>query len=260
MLASSSKGNSALVTFDGDAVLIDAGISAKRIKDAINSVGCPLGCIRAIFITHEHADHIGGLEVLSHNINVPIYAPAGCCGEIMRVCPATGHNLIPISPGDTITAGCMEVRAYETPHDSADSAGYRIAFPDGSELGYATDIGHITKDVVAILDGCKYVVVESNHDIPRLMSGPYPQSLKKRIAGDYGHLANQSIIKMLPYLVKNGARHIILAHLSEENNTPELALASAKAALEEYGFDVSGDIETESVYLAVADPQKLVCI
>lgn len=259
MLASSSRGNSACVRYGDDAVLIDAGISAKRIKDSLASVGCGVGMLKAIFITHEHTDHICGLEVLIKKLGVPVYVPCGCLGDVMYACPSASRSIVPVKSGDIIKAGCMTFTAYGTPHDSADSVGYRVMFPNGECLGYATDIGHITRNVVEILDGCRYVVVESNHDLPRLMSGPYPDSLKRRISGDRGHLSNQSITKMLPYLVRNGAKHIILAHLSEENNTPELAYTSAKNALAEYGYTVREDGEGD-VTLSVAAPRDTVCI
>lgn len=258
MLASSSRGNSAVAAFGDDALLIDAGISAKRIKDSLLSIGCPIGSIKAVFITHEHTDHICGLEVLSKKLDVPIYAPEGCCADIMHSCPSTGTHLIPLKCGENIGVGHIKITAYPTPHDSAASVGYRVMFPNGDCLGYATDIGHITKDVVSILEGCRYAVVESNHDLDMLMCGPYPEQLKRRIAGDRGHLANQSITKMLPYLVKTGTRHIMLAHLSEENNTPERAFLSAKNALLQYGYSLSENKEGD-VDLCVASPRDIVC-
>ncbi len=258
MLASSSKGNSACVRYGDDAVLIDAGISAKRIKDSLDGIGCPVGSIKAVLITHEHTDHICGLEVFAKKHSVPVYAPCGCCDAIVRSCPSVCKNLVGISHGETFAAGCMNITAYQTPHDSAASVGYRVLFPGGQSLGYATDIGHITREVVSILEGCLYAVVESNHDLDMLLNGAYPEQLKRRIAGDRGHLANQSITKMLPYLVKTGTRHIMLAHLSEENNTPGRAFLSAKKALEEYGYSLmqngEGDVE-----LCVAAPRNTVC-
>lgn len=259
MLASSSRGNSACVRYGEHTILIDAGISAKRIKDSLADIGCPIGTLNAIFITHEHTDHICGLEVLMKKLDLPVYVPSGCLNELLYSCPSASRNLVPITDGQSIEVGGMTVTPYKTPHDSLDSVGYRVQFPSGECLGYATDIGHITKNVVAILDGCQYVVVESNHDLPRLMSGAYPDSLKRRISGNGGHLANQGITKMLPYLVKNGARHIMLAHLSEENNTPELAYASAKSALAEYGYTVIENGEGD-VDLCVAAPRNIVCI
>ncbi len=255
MLASSSRGNCGVISDEELSLLIDAGISAKRITSGLESIGCDIDKIKAVFITHEHSDHISGLEVLSKKLRVPIFVPAASAEDIAFLCPSAAPLLTPIMPYDSVRLGSFTVTAYPTPHDSHGSVGYRFDHESGVSLGYATDIGHITKQVISIVEGCRYVVVESNHDIPMLENGPYSRALKNRILGQNGHLANQSITKMLPYLVKNGTYRIVLAHLSQENNTPSTAYDSAMNAMIEYGLTPDRDFSLE-----VAKPAEIVCI
>lgn len=255
MLASSSRGNCGVICDATHAILIDAGISARRILDGLRTVGCETQKVKAIVITHEHSDHISGLEVLTKKLRVPVFAPAGSLCDIAAACPSAAGLLSPLQPHDSICIGGFTVTAFPTPHDAHGSVGFRFDHVSGVSLGYATDIGHITKQVVSIVEGCRYVVLESNHDLDMLENGPYPRMLKDRILGQRGHLANQSITKMLPYLVKTGTYRIVLAHLSQENNTPDLAYGSALRAMAEYGLTPDSDFS-----LDVALPSGVVCI
>lgn len=236
-LFSGSSGNCVYIQHNDEEILVDAGVSYKRICAALSSVGSDISRIKAMLVTHEHSDHIKALDVLSKHTDMPIYinsksAKAFCCPEDELFC---GHTVI-AEPGETVTFDGFEVNIFPTPHDSHGSVGYHFTFSDGERFALATDIGHITSDISGYLLGCKEVVLESNHDIKMLNNGPYPYLLKKRILSDRGHLSNEACAHLVPTLVENGTRKIILAHLSEENNTPSLAYQTSAEALASAGY------------------------
>lgn len=224
--------------------MIDVGASCKAIGDSLRSLGTSLENIKAIFITHEHGDHIKGLETICKKYAIPVV----CTVETARcIC----NSIVPardciriMNVGESVKIGNLSIKSAKTPHDSADSVCFRITLSSGDELGYATDIGNLSDEVVDTLCGCRHVVIESNHDKTMLRSGPYPQSLKMRILGSHGHLSNEDCARFLPTLAACGCKNILLAHLSRENNTPELALSEAKELLSSAGFgdDVSLDV------------------
>ena len=230
-LFSSSKGNCCLIKNGDDVFLIDAGVSAKRIEAAVKQVGIAPEQIRAVFVTHEHSDHIKGLDTLSRRYGMEIYAPTGCFDGILSAAPDAFPFLKPNEPG---TLTCLEnTRIYtvRTPHDACASVGFRIELA-GEIMAYFTDIGHLSSEILRAMSGCKRVVIESNHDVERLKAGPYPFPLKKRILGPYGHLSNFDCAALLPHLVRYGTQRIVLAHLSEENNTPEMAYEESARRLD----------------------------
>lgn len=236
-LFSGSSGNCVYIQHNDEEILIDAGVSYKRICMALTDVGSDISRIKALLVTHEHSDHIKALDVLSKHTNIPIYinsksAKAFCCQEDELFC---GHAVI-AEPCETLIFNGFEVNIFPTPHDSNGSVGYHFSFSDGERFALATDIGHMTKDISQYLLGCREIVLESNHDIKMLNNGPYPYLLKKRILSDRGHLSNEACAKLVPDLVEKGAKKIILAHLSEENNTPSLAYQTSAEALAEAGF------------------------
>lgn len=230
-LFSSSKGNCCLIKNKSDVFLIDAGVSAKRIECAVKEVGINPSDIRAVFVTHEHTDHIKGLETLSRRFGMQIYAPRGCFDGILRSCPSAFPFLVPNDHGTLTELENTRIYTVRTPHDADSSVGFRIEL-DGEIMAYFTDIGHLSSEVVRAMSACRRVVIESNHDIERLKSGPYPYPLKQRILGAYGHLSNFDCAALLPHLANHGTQRVVLAHLSEENNTPELAYAESFARLQ----------------------------
>lgn len=239
-LFSGSSGNCIYVKYRDEEILIDAGVSYKRICAALDSVGTSIQNIKAVLTTHEHSDHVQGLPVLSRHTNIPIYInrkSASYYDESLDML-FSGHAKIK-DPGDSITFSGFEVNIFATPHDSVGSCGYHFTFSDGCRFALATDMGRITPEISSYLLGCKSVVIESNHDEKMLKNGPYPYILKKRILSDYGHLSNEDCAAFIPRLVDLGAEKIILAHLSRENNTPELAYKTNAAALAEAGFTPS---------------------
>lgn len=236
-LFSGSSGNATYVKYGDDEILIDAGASYKNLRLALEKLGTDISNIKAIFITHEHSDHIKGLSVTLKHLDVPVYINQASFGEIMSHGTDIFYGRAEIkNADDAVSVGQISAKIFKTPHDSAGSVGYRFTFSDGQAFGYATDIGAVTAKIRAGLYGCKSVVIESNHDVGMLKSGPYPYMLKKRILSDHGHLSNDDCSCFLPELVEHGTEKLILAHLSHENNTPEAAYLTAAAALTEAGF------------------------
>ena len=236
MLFSSSKGNCAYIKYGKDEILIDCGASARAIDLALKSLGTSLCNINAVFITHEHSDHIRGLNAISKHCGAKIYAPEGCCDYVSTYM----HNSkrpISLLPNTPISLNDLAICPISTPHDARGSVGFRILAGE-ERIGYFTDIGHLSEGLLRGLAGCERIVIESNHDIEMLKNGSYPYSLKQRILGATGHLSNEMCAKLLPHLARHGSKSFMLAHLSEENNTPEIAFDECHCALTEAGFSV----------------------
>lgn len=236
-LFSGSSGNCVYLQYNDEEILIDAGVSFKRICTALNSIGSDISRIKALLVTHEHSDHVKALDVLSKHTDIPIYinsssARAFYCHADELFC---GHAVM-AEPNETLTFNGFEANIFATPHDSEGSVGYHFSFSDGERFALATDIGHLTDEITSYLLGCKEVVLESNHDIKMLNNGPYPYLLKKRILSDRGHLSNEACAQFVPKLVESGTKKIMLAHLSAENNTPSLAYQTSAEALASAGF------------------------
>ena len=237
--ASGSTGNCALVCAGGGNILIDAGISMKRIRENLALSGFLPEDLAGILITHEHSDHISGLEMMIKYHGTPVYAPETLARNLRQVVRGAERCLHVIPVGDGFELGGMNVTAFRTPHDTDESVGYRMEC--GCALGFATDMGCVTEEVLDALYGCEAVLIEANHDTDMLMRGPYPPHLKRRILSPHGHLSNSDCAHLAVALADNGTRYIVLGHLSRENNTPELAYKTVSEAL--------GDRE---VYLAAA--------
>ena len=244
-LYSGSTGNSFVIDYNGDCILIDAGKSAKRLCTALSEVGISLSAIKAVLVTHEHSDHIQALPVFLKKHPIPVHLPIACVPKLEHeehVAPL----LRPHPPICTEEICGIRVSSFPTPHDSRGSVGYRFEIPTESGLfciGYATDIGHVSKEVYEGLCGCRAVVLESNHDPEMLENGPYPYDLKLRIASRRGHLSNPDSAELAARLCKSGTMRLMLAHLSQENNTPDTAYDAC--------FSAVGD---DRVQITVADP------
>lgn len=258
-LFSSSKGNCSLISCGKDAFLIDAGVSCKRIEEALSALGAHAAELRGIFISHEHSDHTQGLATLSKRYSLPIYTAPECMDLISMTAPEVEGHLQPTVAGDRVYIGDIRVTVYPTPHDSVRSFCYRIE-SEGGSLGYATDIGHISDEVQDAIFGCDSVFIESNHDKELLATGPYPQFLKKRIAGSHGHLSNEACSHIVPVLARCGTRCITLAHLSDTNNTPDLAYKESRDRLKDYGVTLVGEAFAGDLKLQVAAPGAIVGI
>ena len=240
-LYSGSTGNSFLISAPGGALLIDAGKSAKRLCQSLNEVGVSPDDLLAVLITHEHSDHISALPVFLKKHPIPVHLPQGCFYRLEKE-PTVAPHLHPHPSGSTEEIGGMRITSFATPHDSNASVGYRIEIPLGEDkifrLGYATDIGYVTDTVENSLCGCDAVILESNHDPEMLRTGPYPYQLKTRIASRKGHLSNGDSALLASRLCAGGTKSLMLAHLSAENNTPELAFDECFCAVGDAGVTI----------------------
>lgn len=232
-LASSSSGNAALVRDQNTALLIDAGISARRIAQELSAVGLEARDLTAVLITHEHSDHIRGIETLAKKYALPIYASRGTA----RCLPCAEARKQPFEAGDSFSVGSLQIRSFRTSHDASDSVGYRIN-GNGTALGILTDTGYVTQAARDALLGVSLLLLEANHDVERLQYGPYPYFLKQRILSDHGHLSNDAAADFALECVESGTRDILLAHLSAENNTPDLAYYAVARRLQQHGMSV----------------------
>ena len=250
-LASGSSGNAALVSCGGTHILLDAGISARRITTGLKELGVNPELLTAIFITHEHQDHIAGLQVLTKKLRVPIVSTNPTCAELARKAPNTLDLLRSQEAGTGLQVGRLWVESFSTPHDAADSVGYAIS-GDSGRLVLCTDLGYATPEVKAAAADCDLILCEANHDVRWVQDGPYPYYLKERILGDHGHLSNEAGADLAIHAVEHGARTVILGHLSSENNTPAHAYEVVSRRMREAGIDPETDI-----HLSVAPRKEL---
>ena len=227
--ASGSTGNCCFVSDGGVNVLIDAGISARRIVQGLGVLGLAPQDVCGVLITHEHSDHISGLPVLVKRTGMRIFAPSELGEVLKRVKPELSESIDYIPPDGGLCVGDVRITAFPTPHDASASFGYRI---EGSEVfAFATDTGHISDELLEGLQGADTVVIEANHDKVMLKNGPYPPLLKQRVLSKHGHLSNDDCAKLACLLADSGTRQIILGHLSQQNNTPEAAETAVSEAL-----------------------------
>ncbi len=211
----------------------------KRIRENLSLSGLAPEDLAGVLITHEHSDHISGLAMLTKCRSVPVYAPRVLGRNLCRGVPGLESCLHIFEVGKPFAVGGLSVTAFHTSHDTDESVGYRVE--RGCALGFATDMGCVTDKVENALLGCDAVLIEANHDREMLVAGPYPPYLKYRILSPQGHLSNEECARLAVKLANAGTKYIVLGHLSRENNTPELAYETVRAAL--------GDRE---VYLAAA--------
>ncbi len=235
VLYSGSDGNAALLCAGDVSVLIDAGRNAKTLTAALTSAGISPDALSAVFLTHEHRDHIAALDVFLKHHPMPVHTTVASAERLRRTAGAALlSNLVVHAPIFEETVGTLTFSSFPTPHDSAGSVGYRITVAEGAKthtVGYATDLGTVTAAVERGLLGCEAVVLECNHDEEMLMTGPYPYDLKCRIASRTGHLSNSDCAAFCARLANGGTKRFLLAHLSETNNLPDLALGEVRAAL-----------------------------
>ena len=230
-LFSGSGGNCFLVCDESTKILVDAGVSEKKIACALNEIGTSLDEISAIFVTHEHTDHIKGLEMIEKHRPIPVHMTEGTARAfIFDPRSPIFPNLFAHRGNFSVSIGKFTVSSFSVPHDAADPVGYIIE-KDGVRVGFATDAGYVTDEMTESLVGCRAAVIESNHDERALMLGPYPYVLKERIMSKSGHLSNSDAAYLAKRLAEGGAKAILLAHLSKENNAPSLALAEVKEAV-----------------------------
>lgn len=238
-LYSGSRGNAVLIRAGGATVLIDAGRSSRALCTALTEAGSSVDALDAIFLTHEHSDHTAALEVLLRRHPIPVHMTEPSAARLLCI-PEIAANAVVHPPLYTAEVGGLHISSFLTPHDSAACVGYRLGFAEG-EIGYATDIGYLSDSVREGLVGCEAVVLECNHDPDMLACGRYPAELKRRIASRRGHLSNADCAAFAAELAEQGTRALMLAHLSQENNTPELAYAELCGTLGGRLTELGGD-------------------
>ena len=234
-IASGSSGNCIYVGSDSTHLLIDAGISAKRIEQGLNEIGIKGGELDGILITHEHSDHIKGLGVLARKFGVPIYGTSETLEEIGKATSLGKFDkglLTPVRPDVEFAAGDLVIQPFRVDHDAANPVAYRVKSGRKS-VAVATDMGHFDQYVIDHLQNLDALLIESNHDVRMLETGPYPYYLKKRILGDHGHLSNENAGRLLCQILHDGLKHIFLGHLSKENNYEELAYETVRLEITE---------------------------
>lgn len=261
-LSSSSKGNSVFVSFGDVSILIDAGISCKKTETALKAIGKNLSSISAILITHEHTDHISGLPVISKRYGIPIHMTEPSAREMLKsekYYPTAPHLTVH-PPVFNLSLGEMIIRSFPTPHDSVCSVGYVIS-AGGQSLALATDIGHISKEISDSLMGISNIILESNHDENMLLTGSYPYELKRRIMSNRGHLSNEAAASFAHTLALSGTKRIVLAHLSPENNIPELALTTSSLSLLDTDCSVTVASKDSPTYVcgSISKPEAASC-
>ena len=234
-LASGSEGNAALVCADGLHILVDAGISARRMETALKALGHPPDTLSAVFITHTHSDHTAGLRVFLKHTALPVFASPATCAVLSRQVPAVAELLHPLAPGLAQELGGLTVTPFATSHDAEGSMDFRFDTPTAS-AGILSDTGYVTEAAEEALAGVDLLLLESNHDVTYLQTGPYPYPLKQRILSDRGHLSNDAAAAFACRMAKTGTRQFVLVHLSKENNTPVCALHTVECALRGGGF------------------------
>jgi len=235
-LASGSSGNCVYVGSEETHLLVDAGLSGKRIEQALASID--VTNISGILLTHEHSDHVSGAGIMSRRFNLPIYATPNTWrfflrhGTIGKVAEELQKTII---PNEKQLIGDIEVLAFEIPHDASQPVGYCL-HNGGLKAAVATDMGYVTDTVRALLRDTNVMLIESNHDVEMLQNGRYPRQLKERVMGSRGHLSNVAAGALLAEIANESCRHIFLGHLSEENNRPMIALDTVSSILEANGL------------------------
>ncbi len=252
-IASGSSGNCYYVGNDNTHLLVDAGISGKKIETGLYQIGIKPSELNGILVTHEHIDHVKGLGVMARKYGIQIFATAGCIDEINKM-TAVGeidnclfHAIEPDAPFDICD---VTVDASTIWHDAADPVCYSVS-DEKSKVSIATDMGDFDDYIVGKLTGSDIMVIEANHDVRMLEAGPYPYYLKRRILGNHGHLSNERSGQLIKALLNNHVKAVLLGHLSKENNFPELAYETVKIELSENDF--TNDVRDFGLQVAKRD-------
>lgn len=245
VLASGSTGNATFIKLGNANILIDAGISSRRIKNSLSAVGMAIENLDGVLVTHEHRDHVAGLATLTKKYHLPVYTrpetwqamycrkdlPTECCCEM----------------NSSLDIKQVKIESFAISHDAADPVGYNLYY-QGKKCSVATDLGFVTNTVKNALKGADAMVFESNHDIDMLKTGSYPWYLKKRIMSNKGHLSNTDAGWTLANLDRKQHTDVFLAHISQENNRPELAEKTVKDILLQQGCVLGQDISIQTTY------------
>ncbi len=245
-LASGSSGNCYYLGTDEYGILIDAGIGIRMIKRRLAEHGVNMEKLRAVFITHDHADHIKSVGVLGEKCFLPVYStPEVHKGINKSYCVTqklSAANINYVYKDQPLYINDFMITAFDVPHDSTDNVGYSIQIED-KNFCFLTDVGHITPLIRLYAKKANYLILEANYDVEMLKNGPYPAVLKQRIAGDNGHLCNDETADFLTEIYHPGLKYVWLCHLSRDNNRPELAYNTVETKLKENGIIVGHDLQ-----------------
>ena len=224
-LYSGSSGNSLFVETENTKILIDAGMCCKKIEEGLQSIEIDPSSIDAILVTHEHSDHVKGLGTISKKFDIPVYSTQKTFDAMpIQTEKLKENNIKIINPSEKFSINDLEIQPFSIPHDAVDPCGFNISKNSSQQISIATDIGHMTKSIINMLEGSQFILLESNYDTEVLKCCAYPYKLKTRIASDIGHLSNTMAGKTISYLLKNSnLSTAMLGHLSKESNLPELA-------------------------------------
>ncbi len=246
-IASGSSGNCTYIGTRDTHILIDAGISLKRITEGLQKLDLTPDEIDAVFITHEHTDHISALPMIAKHFGLPVYATAGTAGGIRKadtagvIDPSCIHVL---DCTEEIRVGDLTVRPFPIPHDAAEPVAYRVEKRSADRtksVAVATDLGCYDDRILSMLTGLDAMVLEANHDVRMLQVGPYPYRLKQRILSDSGHLSNDMAGELLCRILHDDLKAVLLGHLSDKNNLPELAYETVRVEVELSPLPYHGD-------------------
>jgi phosphoribosyl 1,2-cyclic phosphodiesterase len=240
VLGSGSRGNATFIKTDRVRLLIDAGMSRKEMSKRLESIGEDPDGIDAVLITHEHADHAGGLKSLLKDLPIEAFLTAGTIhavqAELFELCDS---KLVAVQPGTAFTVGDVEIFPFRVPHDAAEPVAFSLTC-NGLKITQLTDIGYMPDHIAQCLLGSHVLILESNHDLEMLRVGPYPWNLKQRLMGRHGHLSNTAVSRFIQEQYDGRAEHVLLAHISERNNHPEIARHEAERALRNRGLSADG--------------------
>lgn len=245
-IGSGSSGNCHYVGYKDTNILIDAGLSGKKITTSLEDIDVDAKKLNGIFVTHEHSDHIKGIGVLSRKYDLPIFvnyktwlAMKDKIGNIKE------KNIVIFENDKLYSLGDMSIKPFSITHDAADPVGFSIINEGDEKISIATDIGHVSENIRNNVLGSRLIVLESNYDKEMLLMGSYTYSLKKRVLSNTGHLSNEDAAKFAVELINSGTEDILLAHLSKENNFPALAFETSNHILTENGIKIGKDVHLE---------------
>lgn len=245
-IGSGSSGNCHFIGCKNTNILIDAGLSGKKITNGLEKIDVDIKKINGIFVTHEHTDHIKGIGVLSRRYNLPIFSNYKTWIAIRDVIGKIDEDMVMIfENGKNYSLGDISISPFSIEHDASDPVGFSIVDESDEKISIATDIGEITDKVKENVSGSKLVVLESNYDKEMLLMGSYTYSLKKRVMSSTGHLSNEDAAKFAVDLIKSGTERILLAHLSRENNFPALAYETSNHILKENEIKIGKDVNLD---------------
>ena len=233
-LGSGSKGNATLIAAGNTMLLVDCGFTQKDTVSRLARLGVAPEQLDAILVTHEHGDHVSGVAALSRRYQIPVFLSHGTAasGKVNGA-----FSQVRINAGDTFSIGEIDVRSIPVPHDAREPIQFRLSYANHC-LGILTDLGSITPHVIDAYSGCTALLLEFNHDLEMLRSGAYPVALKRRVASDFGHLNNLQAAQFLAAVDTQALRLVAVAHISEQNNTPEHALAALEAVADTHAAQV----------------------